>query len=282
MWQKKSNLDRLHKEFQMNEQKIIPSWGHSIIKHIGKTAGQVQETPALCLHYKEEVSGRVVMIKDSPYKMLFSVGLFALDRVEFGIVLPSDWPLLRYCVRTPTVDTLPADILIELSNKLARKTFRSGSIAEGFVIDKTKTPWNKLAWPNDLQGFIVVDVSWGDAKRDYSVPYGENDVAIYTLFPVYEKMPSVKDTLAWAQARHFATWDDMQVQMPAPLALPIKMSQAIDAQNIPQIKSLLEQGASLNENDWYFHSSFGWVQEEKTLLSDKLNDTGLNLQQSTT
>ncbi len=147
-------------------------YGGSILSFVEDTIGSIENIDnPFTIDYKLGVKAYVAGVrKDRNYKVLFTSGLFAHSMKECFIVLPSSWILRQYnfkpnflqksLTEAPWLpETFPIDILTEIVKSSTRKNSKF-IIEEGVFLDKSKKPWSKMNWNDELTGMVMIDYYW--------------------------------------------------------------------------------------------------------------------------
>ena len=276
---KKSDERRLLKEYMVNR-KGAEMPGESIREHIESAVGGSTVKTAIALSGKNEIFARICPIgSDGVCKVLYTTGLFMFQMVEFVLCLPASWPVEGYGSEDFLPDPFPVDVLRALGRMLERKGAKPFA-GDGFVIDRNKSPWNRMAWPEGMAGLVAMDLAWGgDGEgRDEGEDGGEDGrdrdddddavVTLYSLVPVFETgIASLKkkDVADWMKDRRVFSWAAVAFPENPAIDARIMMNEAIGAGSLEKVKAAVAAGADVNGNYYFFHDSFGMCTEETYL-----------------
>lgn len=272
-----SNLKRLKKEYCAkfaDVSKYENIYGGSIIEYMESTVGKVTnlERPHY-LTYKDEIRAYECEIDgNDEFKLLFSVGLFAYQMKECIICLPKKWGIKYYDNdRYYFADTLPLDILRSITASVIKKNSKF-EISENVYLDKTKSPWNKLDFCDEIKGLTFVDYSW--TGQDENEEQSEDEVTLFTICPVFESKKSL--TKECYQNKKSSGWHVLAFPFNDIITLNAMMHKAIENQNLDEIKAAVKSGASVNGSYFYEHSQFGLCMTD-TYLSRTMWDEGMDI-----
>ncbi|RNF84446.1 ankyrin repeat domain-containing protein [Montanilutibacter psychrotolerans] len=191
-------------------------FGGSIVAFVHNTAGWVLPAQLSPFTNEEGLELRISCIDGkSKFKLLFTIGLFAKNpRTELFACLPGDWPLPQEGYTPCSPWAFP----VELLTLLARHTFDSGPLSEGFMIRRSDATYANLAWPGGVDAFVVVDKAWDTKTEKETIP-DDDKVALYVLAPVkFTKKgePDEEALHALVRRKRTASWASVVIPGPDP------------------------------------------------------------------
>ena len=266
------------KEYINNSQKVnAPS--NPVAEIFQQQVGALCEIPAIALSAKNNIMLYCCEVTDSPYKLVFTTGLLFLQNAELVICLPKEWPVRRFDATYLLEETFPVDFLKEIIKKMEKKN-TAFVLKDGLVLDRNKSPWNKLNWMESVRGMLVLDHQWGDPAPDCetaSDETDEEDFKLFTLFPLWadQDIPQSKEINEWLHNKRNASWAEAAIPFNHKINLQMQLNEALAQHNLEAVKKSVESGAEINYPYIEWHCSFGHFSEETLLkhaLSDKKNE----------
>jgi hypothetical protein len=154
---------------------------------------------------RNTIDVRTALLKDDKkHKILFTIGAFQQQpKREIMLCVPHSWPVNRQLMSENTHASFPIQFLFAL----AEHRLVGEELDEGCIFEKQDVKWNKLFWPEKIDGFIAVDYEFG-SKSD-PLEYSEETVKLLMLVPIkYPKSgcPKGEKLEEWIKKRKCAKW----------------------------------------------------------------------------
>nr|WP_175799173.1 ankyrin repeat domain-containing protein [Burkholderia anthina] len=185
--------------------------GGSIVSHVNQVIGPVLPAGLMQIVPGADVKIRIARVNgEGNLRVLFTVGLFLYQMIEFSICLPPEWPIFTGAKQLGDQWEFPTSIL----NRLSGRVIRGENFKEGLIIDRKSEEWSDLRWPGKLNGLALINHRWSEDSCDLT---GDDAVIIYTLAPVTNKeyeFQSGKKLSDWIEKRRREKWGKMAIPMP--------------------------------------------------------------------
>lgn len=257
----------MNKDFKINLKEHLKQKEYKTLDPISsyfqKCVGNIIKTAPIALSAKNNIFINSCDIPNTPNKLVFTVGLCTISNVELYLCLPKKWELKQYLSSQFIEETLPIDLLRELTAKIERKnsTFK---IEEGLFFDKTKKPWNNISWATQIDGFIAVDQQWMKETED---EVHEESITLYALVPVLHngKKVNKKRCTELVEEYKSSSWDKICVSYNPKIEIQNQLNEAILNYNLDKVKSAVKKGADINRGFIDKHWQFGYY-SQRTIL----------------
>ncbi len=254
-------------------------YGGAILSFVEDTIGSIKNIDKpFNIDHKAGVKAYVAEVrKDQNYKVLFTIGLFAYNMKECFIVLPANWTLRDYNFQYEFLhkaltdapwlpETLPMDILKEIVKSSTRKNSKF-IIEEGLFLDKSKKPWCKMNWSDELTGMVMIDYYWNTppdkiCKDSNSCDTGmkscdTDTVSLFTIAPVFEPKKSLNAD--WFNSRRSADWNEFTLPIFSDILLVEKMNNTMRSKKWDKVSDIIDKGINVNRGVYDPESSWGDV-----------------------
>ena len=241
--------------------------GGSIFSHVAGNIGKIDaEFHPVSLSHKMDVGLYAAEIAHDPnHFVLVTLGLYEVCMKELVICLPKEWPVLRFYDTPTLLETLPVLLLREIVAALIRKN-SPFTLAEGVTISKLKKPWNKLEWPEGINGVTLLNHNWTSStgeEEEEDIPEDEV-LTFYTLVPY---TCAEKDlTPIWHDATRNAKWEEVAFTLDPRIALRSRMNQALADGDFTALRAAIADGGDINGRYYWEHNSFGWCENSSYLM----------------
>jgi hypothetical protein len=186
---------KAHEEFDLSTERAA-----GVLWEIHHDAGWVLSSK----FSKDSIDVRTALLKeDKKHKLLFTIGMFQqIPRGELMMCVPYDWPANKQLLQENNHASFPMQLLLAL----AEHRLAGNDMYDGYFVEKQDEKWNHLAWPENIDAFIVVNYQFGNEPEPEKT---DETVTLFLLVPIkYPKSgrPKAKKLAERLEKKRCAKW----------------------------------------------------------------------------